>query len=145
MKGSLKRAAVISLVAVQTCLLGWFIFSPGPRSSWLPYRRTLQSTAAEYDSEFTTEHIRLEDGHFVENGERYRLILRYSVCSGLINQHYSHMSAFILAKALRAEVSNRCLISAGVVKLPPCRVFFKSAVAAPIGSLGVVHGAGGGV
>lgn len=33
-----------------------------------------------------------------------RVVLRYSACGGLINQQYSHLSAFILATALRAEV-----------------------------------------
>ena len=33
-----------------------------------------------------------------------RVILRYTACGGLVNQHYSHISAFMLALALRAEV-----------------------------------------
>lgn len=31
-----------------------------------------------------------------------QLAIRYTVCSGLMNQQYSHIAAFVLAKALRA-------------------------------------------
>jgi len=34
----------------------------------------------------------------------FRLLLRYTVCGGLINQHYAHISALMIAQALGAEV-----------------------------------------
>jgi hypothetical protein len=36
---------------------------------------------------------------------RGRVVVIYRACGGLINQHYSHMAAFSLALALRAEVT----------------------------------------
>ena len=36
--------------------------------------------------------------------KRLRVILRYTACTGLINQHYSHIAAFVLAIALRSEI-----------------------------------------
>ncbi len=33
-----------------------------------------------------------------------RLLLRYTACTGLINQQYSHIAAFSLAAALRADI-----------------------------------------
>ena len=36
--------------------------------------------------------------------KRLRIILRYTACTGLINQQYSHISAFSLAFALGAEL-----------------------------------------
>ena len=36
--------------------------------------------------------------------KRVRLLLRYTACSGLINQQYSHIAAFALAAALGAEI-----------------------------------------
>uniref|UniRef100_A0A1D2A093 O-fucosyltransferase family protein n=1 Tax=Auxenochlorella protothecoides TaxID=3075 RepID=A0A1D2A093_AUXPR len=35
---------------------------------------------------------------------RLRVLLRYTACTGLINQHYSHIAAFSLASVLGAEV-----------------------------------------
>jgi hypothetical protein len=35
---------------------------------------------------------------------RLRVLLRYTACTGLINQHYSHIAAFTLAAALNAEL-----------------------------------------
>lgn len=34
----------------------------------------------------------------------FRLVLRYTVCGGLINQQYGHISAFAVAQALGAEI-----------------------------------------
>lgn len=34
----------------------------------------------------------------------FRWILRYTACTGLINQHYSHIAAFTLAAALKSEL-----------------------------------------
>ena len=36
----------------------------------------------------------------VLRGRRYRLQLRYTACTGLVNQQYSHIAAFTLAAAL---------------------------------------------
>ena len=36
----------------------------------------------------------------VLGGRRYRLALRYTACTGLVNQQYSHIAAFTLAAAL---------------------------------------------
>lgn len=36
----------------------------------------------------------------VVGGRRYRLALRYTACTGLVNQQYSHIAAFTLAAAL---------------------------------------------
>ncbi|KAI7838016.1 hypothetical protein COHA_008197 [Chlorella ohadii] len=36
--------------------------------------------------------------------KRLRVLLRYTACTGLINQHYSHIAAFTLAAALGAEL-----------------------------------------
>lgn len=36
--------------------------------------------------------------------KRLRVILRYTACTGLINQHYSHIAAFVLSYALRSEI-----------------------------------------
>ena len=36
----------------------------------------------------------------VVGGRRYRLRLRYTACTGLVNQQYSHIAAFTLAAAL---------------------------------------------
>ena len=35
---------------------------------------------------------------------RLRVILRYTACTGLINQHYSHIAAFTLAALVGAEL-----------------------------------------
>lgn len=37
-------------------------------------------------------------------GSDRRIILRYTACGGLVNQHYSHISAFLVALVLKAEV-----------------------------------------
>lgn len=49
--------------------------------------------------------------HYVEHGvregrvyKRIRVLLRYTACTGLINQHYSHIAAFSLAAMLGAEL-----------------------------------------
>jgi hypothetical protein len=36
--------------------------------------------------------------------KRLRVLLRYTACTGLINQQYSHIAAFALAAALGAEL-----------------------------------------
>ena len=36
--------------------------------------------------------------------KRLRVLLRYTACTGLINQHYSHIASFVLAAVLGAEV-----------------------------------------
>lgn len=36
--------------------------------------------------------------------KRLRVILRYTACTGLINQHYSHIAAFVLSYALHSEI-----------------------------------------
>ena len=36
--------------------------------------------------------------------KRLRVLLRYTACTGLINQHYSHIAAFTLAATLGAEL-----------------------------------------
>jgi hypothetical protein len=35
---------------------------------------------------------------------RMRVLLRYTACTGLINQHYSHIAAFTLAAVVNAEL-----------------------------------------
>ncbi len=49
--------------------------------------------------------------HYVQHGRkegriyhRVRVVLRYIACTGLINQHYSHIAAFSLAAMLGAEL-----------------------------------------
>lgn len=49
--------------------------------------------------------------HYLERGraegrvyKRIRVVLRYTACTGLINQHYSHIAAFSLAAMLGAEL-----------------------------------------
>ncbi|EFN51509.1 hypothetical protein CHLNCDRAFT_140196 [Chlorella variabilis] len=49
--------------------------------------------------------------HYLQQGraegrpyKRLRVLLRYTACTGLINQHYSHIAAFTLAAALGAEL-----------------------------------------
>lgn len=51
------------------------------------------------------------EDHYLRQGrnegrlyKRMNLLLRYSVCSGFINQHYSHIAAFSLAAVLGAEI-----------------------------------------
>ncbi|RMZ53967.1 hypothetical protein APUTEX25_002544 [Auxenochlorella protothecoides] len=66
--------------------------------STLVSKNLLNNTGAAGDDEELREWLR---------GARSlgrRVVLRYSACGGLINQQYSHLSAFILATALRAEV-----------------------------------------
>lgn len=53
----------------------------------------------------------LEKGHLtmsacaqVHTSTKLRVILRYTACSGLINQQYSHIAAFALAAALGSEL-----------------------------------------
>ena len=48
--------------------------------------------------------------HYIATGRRegrlyrrVRVLLRYTACTGLINQHYSHIAAFSLAAVLGAE------------------------------------------
>ena len=36
--------------------------------------------------------------------KRLRVLLRYTACTGLINQHYSHIAAFVLSAALQSEI-----------------------------------------
>ena len=49
--------------------------------------------------------------HYLDKGraegrlyKRVRVMLRYTACTGLINQHYSHIAAFSLAAVLGAEI-----------------------------------------
>lgn len=49
--------------------------------------------------------------HYIQTGysqglmyKRLRVILRYTACTGLINQHYSHIAAFSLSAVLGAEL-----------------------------------------
>mmetsp|Transcript_3827 Transcript_3827/g.11047 ORF Transcript_3827/g.11047 Transcript_3827/m.11047 type:complete len:533 (-) Transcript_3827:775-2373(-) len=49
--------------------------------------------------------------HYLKQGraegriyKRLRVLLRYTACTGLINQHYSHIASFVLAAVLGAEV-----------------------------------------
>lgn len=49
--------------------------------------------------------------HYLDKGrsegrlyKRVRVLLRYTACTGLINQHYSHVAAFALAATLGAEI-----------------------------------------
>lgn len=49
--------------------------------------------------------------HYLQQGrtegrpyKRLRVLMRYTACTGLINQHYSHIAAFSLAAALGAEL-----------------------------------------
>ena len=49
--------------------------------------------------------------HYVQTGylkglmyKRLRVLLRYTACTGLINQHYSHIAAFSLSAVLGAEI-----------------------------------------
>ena len=60
------------------------------------------------------EHVQTEDDaklHYVEKGraegrfyKRLRVLLRYTACTGLINQQYSHIAAFSLSAVLGAEL-----------------------------------------
>lgn len=52
-------------------------------------------------------------------GQEPRTVLRYSACGGLINQQYSHISAFTLALALGAEV--RGLVAAVLAAQGVCQ------------------------
>ena len=62
----------------------------------------------------STEHVRTEEQamqHYISKGrsegriyQHLRIIVRYTACTGLINQQYSHISAFVLAAALGAEL-----------------------------------------
>lgn len=50
--------------------------------------------------------IRHTSGAFAQahTSSKLRIILRYTACSGLINQQYSHIAAFTLAAALGSEL-----------------------------------------
>ena len=60
------------------------------------------------------EQVQTEDDaklHYVEKGraegrfyKRLRVLLRYTACTGLINQQYSHIAAFSLSAVLGAEL-----------------------------------------
>jgi hypothetical protein len=57
-----------------------------------------------------TTQLQCEE-HYIRQGrsegriyKRLDLTLRYSVCHGFINQHYSHIAAFSLARMLGAEI-----------------------------------------
>lgn len=53
------------------------------------------------DASSATSATRLPGGRGLEvNGKLYRLQLRYTACTGLVNQQYSHIAAFTLAAAL---------------------------------------------
>lgn len=51
------------------------------------------------------------EAHYIQTGyyqglmyKRLRVLLRYTACTGLINQHYSHIAAFSLSAVLGAEL-----------------------------------------
>lgn len=46
-----------------------------------------------------------------------RMVLVYSTCGGLINQQYAHISAFVLASILKAEVCVRYIFGWGMGRL----------------------------
>ena len=53
----------------------------------------------------------LAEQHYTSQGramgliyKRLRVLLRYTACTGLINQHYSHIAAFSLSAVLGAEL-----------------------------------------
>ncbi|KAI3432401.1 hypothetical protein D9Q98_003957 [Chlorella vulgaris] len=53
------------------------------------------------DASSATSATRLPGGRGLEvNGKLYRLQLRYTACTGLVNQQYSHIATFTLAAAL---------------------------------------------
>lgn len=39
-----------------------------------------------------------------KEGQNFQILLRYTACTGLINQHYSHISAVMLSAMLGAEL-----------------------------------------
>lgn len=67
-----------------------------------------------YYPDLRRENITTEAGaqqHYLEYGRaehrvyrRLRVLLRYTACTGLMNQHYSHIAAFTLAAAVNAEL-----------------------------------------
>ena len=67
-----------------------------------------------YYPDLRMENITTEAGaqqHYLEYGRaehrvyrRLRVLLRYTACTGLMNQHYSHIAAFTLAAAVNAEL-----------------------------------------
>jgi hypothetical protein len=55
--------------------------------------------------------VQLAAQHFHDNGKkegrvhkRIPLVLRYTACGGLMNQHYSHLAALVMAVSLGADV-----------------------------------------
>lgn len=60
---------------------------------------------AGIDTESKARQHYLEWGHSEGRlHKRLRVLLRYTACTGLINQHYSHIAAFALSKALQSEL-----------------------------------------
>ncbi len=67
-----------------------------------------------YHPDLRAQGVTSEDAarkHYLEQGraegrvfKRIRVVLRYTACTGLINQHYSHIAAFSLAAMLGAEL-----------------------------------------
>ena len=67
-----------------------------------------------YHPDLRLRNVTLEheaEAHYMSEGraegrvyKRLRVVLRYTACTGLINQHYSHIAAFSLAAVLGAEI-----------------------------------------
>lgn len=80
--------------------------SPATTFDWLAYLDYNPDVARSYSSQTLAQH------HFVWRGmaekrlaQRIPLVLRYSACGGLMNQHYSHVAAFSIARLLGAGAS----------------------------------------
>lgn len=65
-----------------------------------PDLRRLGITTADQAKEHYLQQGRAEGRPY----KRLRVLLRYTACTGLINQQYSHIAAFTLAAALGAEL-----------------------------------------
>lgn len=109
MRPSRRNAVIISLALAQVLLVVLLFLSPAARSALLPSRRSRQALSSLSGGRFddTYGSVAGVDGSGAGTGDGVKLTLRYTVCSGLINQHYSHIAALILAKALNAEVRQR--------------------------------------
>lgn len=72
-------------------------FDPGAYAAYHPELGLANASAA-------AAHYLAEGRGAGRLAHRLRLVLRYTACTGLINQHYSHVAALSLASALGAEV-----------------------------------------
>lgn len=71
--------------------------------AYLAYHPDLQALGVTTAAD-AAEHYVLRGRAEGRPYRRMRVLLRYTACTGLINQHYSHVAAFSLAAALGAEL-----------------------------------------